>query len=40
LKKNWENLKKVTGGLTDEELARMVISQPETCKEWMIEQGI
>ena len=34
------DLMKVTGGQTNEKLARMVIQQSEECYQWMTEQGI
>lgn len=34
------DLMKVTGGQTNEQLARMVIRQSEECYQWMTEQGI
>lgn len=36
----WPDLLKVTGGQTNEQLARMVIRQSEECYQWMMEQGI
>lgn len=36
----WEDFMKVTGGLTNEPLARMAIRRSETCMEWMMQQGI
>lgn len=35
----WQDLVKVTGGQTDEKLARMTIRHTATCRRWMIEQG-
>ena len=35
----WNDLLKVTGGATNEELARMTIRQSATCREWMAGQG-
>jgi tricarballylate dehydrogenase len=35
----WEDLLKVTGGLTDERLARMTIRSTATCREWMHAHG-
>ena len=35
----YDDLLKVTKGNTDEELARLTISESETCYEWMLEQG-
>jgi tricarballylate dehydrogenase len=32
----WEDLVKVTGGLTDEKLARMVIRTTANCRGWMM----
>ncbi|QOW47222.1 MULTISPECIES: FAD-dependent tricarballylate dehydrogenase TcuA [Acinetobacter] len=36
----WQDLLKVTGGKTNEELARLVIRSTETCREWMKKQGV
>lgn len=36
----WQDLLKVTGGQTNEKLARMVIRQSEECFSWMLEQGV
>jgi len=36
----WQDLLKVTGGLTDEKLARRVIRDTDTCRRWMIERGV
>jgi len=36
----WEDLRKVTGGETDERLARMTIRSTATCREWMQEHGV
>jgi tricarballylate dehydrogenase len=36
----WEDLLKVTGGETNETLARMVIRQTTGCRQWMMEQGV
>ena len=36
----WEDLLKVTGGLTDEKLARMTIRQTEAHVPWMLKHGV
>ncbi len=36
----WQDLLKVTGGLTDEKLARMVIRESATCRPWMEKHGV
>lgn len=36
----WDDLVKVTGGLTNEVLARTVIRQTATCRPWMREHGV
>ena len=36
----WEDLLKVTGGATDERLARTVIRQTSACRDWMISHGV
>src|SRR5215510_8607128 len=36
----WQDLLKVTGGNTDEELARFVIRQSSTCRPWMRRHGV
>lgn len=36
----WDDLLKVTGGQTDETLARLVISSTESCLEWMQDHGV
>jgi tricarballylate dehydrogenase len=36
----WEDLKKVTGGLTDERLARLAIRESATCRSWMRRHGV
>src|SRR5438445_93959 len=36
----WQDLLKVTGGQTNEALARMTIRHTATCREWMIGHGI
>lgn len=36
----WQDLRKVTGGLTNERLARMVIRASSTCRPWMIRHGV
>jgi tricarballylate dehydrogenase len=36
----WQDLLKVTGGRTDEPLARRVIRDTGTCRRWMIERGV
>jgi tricarballylate dehydrogenase len=35
----WDDLTKVTGGRTDEALARIVIRQTATCRDWMSRHG-
>jgi tricarballylate dehydrogenase len=36
----WQDLLKVTGGLTDEHLARMTIRHTSTCRDWMKKHGV
>jgi tricarballylate dehydrogenase len=36
----WEDLLKVTGGLTNEELARLVIRSSSSCRSWMMKHGV
>jgi tricarballylate dehydrogenase len=36
----WEDLKKVTGGITDEKLARLAIRESSRCREWMRKHGV
>ena len=36
----WQDLLKVTGGLTDEHLARLVIRHSATCRPWMVKHGV
>ena len=36
----WQDLCKVTGGLTDEKLARLVIRASGTCRDWMRSHGV
>jgi tricarballylate dehydrogenase len=36
----WQDLLKVTGGETDEQLARRVIRDTDTCRRWMIDRGV
>ena len=36
----WQDLLKVTGGLTDEKLARLVIRESGTCRPWMRRHGV
>ena len=36
----WQDLLKVTGGETDERLARRVIRDTATCREWMMRHGV
>jgi tricarballylate dehydrogenase len=36
----WQDLLKVTGGLTDERLARLVIRASSTCRDWMRSHGV
>src|SRR5260370_40286626 len=38
--KYWQDLLKVTGGQTNEALARMTIRHTATCREWMIRHGV
>ncbi|KAG1606280.1 hypothetical protein G6F45_014017 [Rhizopus arrhizus] len=35
----WQDLLKVTGGLTNEHLARLVIRESATCRDWMRRHG-
>lgn len=35
----WQDLLKVTGGLTDEELARIAIRASATCRPWLVRHG-
>ena len=35
----WDDLARVTGGRTDEALARIVIRQTATCRDWMVRHG-
>jgi tricarballylate dehydrogenase len=39
-KEYWDDLLKVTGGETDEQLARLVIRSSASCRVWMAEQGV
>ncbi|WP_028312321.1 FAD-dependent tricarballylate dehydrogenase TcuA [Derxia gummosa] len=36
----WQDLLKVTGGRTDEKLARLVIRASSTCRPWMVKHGV
>jgi tricarballylate dehydrogenase len=36
----WQDLLKVTGGATDEALARLVIRASATCRPWMVKHGV
>jgi tricarballylate dehydrogenase len=36
----WQDLRKVTGGITDEKLARLVIRASSTCRDWMRKHGV
>ena len=36
----WQDLPKVTGGLTNEHLARLVIRESSTCRDWMRRHGV
>ncbi len=36
----WQDLLKVTGGLTDESMARLVIRESGTCRPWMVKHGV
>ncbi len=36
----WQDLLKVTGGLTDEKLARLVIRHSASCRPWMFKHGV
>lgn len=36
----WQDLLKVTGGLTNEKLARLVIRESSTCRPWMRSHGV
>ncbi|HEY4068343.1 MAG TPA: FAD-dependent tricarballylate dehydrogenase TcuA [Burkholderiaceae bacterium] len=36
----WQDLLKVTGGLTDEHLARIAIRASSTCRPWMVKHGV
>ncbi|MBU3577222.1 FAD-dependent tricarballylate dehydrogenase TcuA [Polynucleobacter sp. UK-Kesae-W10] len=36
----WDDLLKVTGGLTNEALARLVIRSSATCRSWMMHHGV
>jgi len=36
----WQDMLKVTGGLTDEKLARLVIRATEHCRGWMYKHGV
>ncbi len=36
----WQDLLKVTGGLTDEHLARLTIRASSSCRPWMVKHGV
>jgi tricarballylate dehydrogenase len=36
----WQDLLKVTGGLTNEAMARLAIRESSTCREWMRQHGV
>ncbi|OZI42876.1 FAD-dependent tricarballylate dehydrogenase TcuA [Bordetella genomosp. 4] len=36
----WQDLLKVTGGITNEHLARLVIRESSTCRDWMRKHGV
>ena len=36
----WQDLLKVTGGLTDENMARLAIRRSSTCRPWMVKHGV
>jgi tricarballylate dehydrogenase len=36
----WQDLLKVTGGVTDEQLARLAIRASSTCRDWMRKHGV
>lgn len=36
----WQDLLKVTGGITDEHLARLVIRASSNCRDWMRKHGV
>jgi len=36
----WQDLLAVTGGKTDEKLAKLVIESSESCLHWMQKQGV
>ncbi|HCY16075.1 MAG: tricarballylate dehydrogenase [Curvibacter sp. GWA2_64_110] len=36
----WQDLRKVTGGLTNEHLARLTIRASSTCRDWMRKHGV
>ena len=36
----WQDLLKVTGGITDEHLARIAIRASATCRPWMVKHGV
>ena len=36
----WQDLLKVTGGITNEKLARMVIRESSSCRDWMRKHGV
>jgi len=36
----WQDLKKVTGGITNEHLARIALRESATCRDWMKKHGV
>jgi len=36
----WQDLLKVTGGLTDEHMARLAIRHSRHCRRWMVKHGV
>lgn len=36
----WQDLQQVTGGRTNEQLARLTIRESESCFRWMMQQGV
>jgi tricarballylate dehydrogenase len=36
----WQDLRKVTGGITDEKLARLTIRASSSCRDWMRKHGV
>ena len=37
---HWQDLLKVTGGITNEHLARLVLKESKTCRAWMRQHGV